>query len=236
MVKKFLLFSTLFSAFSSVADSACDISHQFIMGDRSSALIEARGKQNQPILTAVTRRVGIDSNSQYGRYMPEFVSQNNFEAESIYFGKSPDSDEVAVIVNNSAYFVTEGIGNSPIQKSAGIDTLYLDIGNDLVTISDSSLSGLQVNTSADLVKKNVIEAQSLVESEQQTVAFENLPKEPGNFVCRVQAPNSFAPAKDLQLRQTEFNVPYSVWVHLYASGGKVNFGSPSRSQRYLQGD
>lgn len=228
MVKQIILFSTLFSAFSAVAGNACDIGQQVIMGETSSALVNTRGKQNQPILTALTRRVGIDSDSRYGRYIPELVSQNNFEAQTIYFAKASGSDEVAVVVYNTAYVMTEGSGFGSFEKSPGLNTLYLDIDEDLVTINSDNSEGM-FGESEKL-------AMSVDGISDDTEAFAQLPKEPGNFVCKLQAPNGLDQVQNWQLLSTAFRVPYSVWGHVYASGGKINFGLPARSLRYPMGD
>lgn len=228
ILKKFIVFSALVYSVGAAANAsdACELGRQFIIGDNSTALVQTGNKRNQPIINAVTKRHGMNDDKRFGRYMPEVVSQNNFEAESIYIAKSQASRDVTIIVNNSAYVLLGDAGYGSAEKSAGLETLYLDSGNDLVTINGRAYKEHGYTETIGLVEK-AMHSQSVEE-------FNLLPKAPGHFVCRLQA-GAWSNNSGL-LRKTEFAVPYSVLGYVYANGGAVNYGVPARSLRYYQGD
>lgn len=227
-LKNFIAFSALICTFGATAGDACDLGRQFVIGDNDTALVQTRNKQNQPIINAVTKRHGLNDDKRFGRYMPEVVSQNNFEADSIYFGKSTDSSDVMVIVKNSAYVLSGNTAYGVTEKSAGLETLFLDVGNDLVTINAGSNSE-QVSTETVALLEQGMRSFTVDE-------FNALPKTSASFVCRLQADSSTWHNKSRLLRKTAFTVPYSVLGHVYANGGSVNYGLPARSLRYYQGD
>ena len=210
MLKNLLLFTAIFGACAASAGNECQIAEQFVVGPISATL------NNWPSKEALPQKLPDYRNGAGVREWDlSVVDTYSFEAESIYFGKAMDSDEVAVIGSHIGYSVNSRSDWRTNQRA----NLYLDIDDDVIALSGKSVADYEGHPSVKLLLKNKYLGYQLSAGKNAQSGSQD------EFNCTITNTNWHGREMRISPKESYFLIPMEVWAHFYARGGKATFNS-----------